>query len=108
MAIHYYKQADKNASSNDTQTHEVVSRMLAEIEAGGEAKAREYCRELDGWEGDVIVSRDQIEAAREKVPEQLKQDIHFAYERVSRFAAAQRDSIQGFETELSPGLFAGQ
>lgn len=108
MAIDYYKKAEKNASTGYDQTQETVARMLDEIESEGEAKAKEYCRTLDGWEGDVVVSREQIEAAKAKVPEQLKQDIHFAYERVSRFAAAQRDSIGEFETELSPGLFAGQ
>jgi sulfopropanediol 3-dehydrogenase len=108
MAIDYYKKAEKNASTGYDQTQETVSRMLAEIEAEGEAKAKEYCQKLDGWEGDVVVSREQIEAAKAKVPEQLKADIQFAYERVSRFAAAQRDSIREFETELSPGLFAGQ
>ncbi|WP_129139934.1 histidinol dehydrogenase [Modicisalibacter coralii] len=108
MAIDYYKKAEKNASTGYDQTQETVSRMLAEIEAEGEAKAREYCRKLDGWEGDVVVTREQIEAAKVKVPEQLKADIQFAHERVSRFAAAQRDSIREFETELSPGLFAGQ
>ncbi|ATJ81832.1 histidinol dehydrogenase [Halomonas beimenensis] len=108
MATHYYKKAEKNASTGYDQTQEIVSRMLAEMEAEGESKAKEYCCTLDGWEGDVVVGREQIEAAKAKVPEQLKQDIHFAYERVSRFAAAQRDSIGEFETELSPGLFAGQ
>ncbi len=108
MTIDYYKKAEKNASTGYDQTQETVSRMLAEIEAEGEAKAKEYCHKLDGWEGDVVVSREQIDAAKAKVPEQLKADIQFAYERVSRFAAAQRDSIQEFETELSPGLFAGQ
>lgn len=82
--------------------------MLSEIEAGGEAKAKEYCLSLDGWEGDIVVGREQIEAAKAKVPDQLKKDIQFSYERVSRFAVAQRDSIGEFETELSPGLYAGQ
>ena len=35
-------------------------------------------------------------------------DIRFSYERVSKFAEHQRDSMVEFETELSPGLFAGQ
>lgn len=108
MAIDYYKKAEKNASSNDEQTHEIVARMLSEIEVDGEKCALDYCRELDGWDGNIIVSREQIEAARDRVPDQLKKDIHFAYERVSRFATAQRNSIHGFEEELSPGLFAGQ
>jgi sulfopropanediol 3-dehydrogenase len=108
MAIHYHKKAEKNAATGYDETQGVVTKMLTEIEAGGEDKAKEYCLTLDKWEGDIVVSREQIEAAEAKVPAQLKEDIHFAYERVSRFAKAQRDSICEFEIELSPGLFAGQ
>jgi sulfopropanediol 3-dehydrogenase len=55
-----------------------------------------------------VLTREQIEAAKAKVTEQEKADIHFAYERVSAFAKYQRDSMKEFEVELSPGLYAGQ
>ena len=42
------------------------------------------------------------------VPEKLKDDIKFAHERIKKFAEAQKQSISEFETELSPGLWAGQ
>ena len=45
MAITYYKKAEKNASTGHDQTQELVARMLSEIEAGGESKAKEYCSE---------------------------------------------------------------
>jgi sulfopropanediol 3-dehydrogenase len=108
MAIEHVKKASKTSATGESDTRETVARMLKEIEEGGEAKALEYCKSLDKWEGDIVVSRAQIDAAKAKVPAQLKQDIQFAYERVSGFARKQRDSIQGFEVELSPGLFAGQ
>src|SRR3546814_19718121 len=64
--------------------------------------------ELDRWQGEIVVSPDAIAAAAAKVPARLKEDIAFAYARVRDFAQRQRDSVTGFETELSPGLFAGQ
>ncbi len=109
MAIEYIKKADKTAATLEDNTNEIVVKMLREIEEGGEAKALEYAKQLDGWDqGSPVVTREQIEAAKEKVPQQLKDDIQFAYDRVSGFAKHQRDSMKEFEVELSPGLFAGQ
>jgi len=109
MAIEYIKKADKTSATGEDNTREIVIKMLSEIEAGGEEKALEYAKQLDGWDqGSPIVTREQIEAAKEKVPQQLKDDIQFAYDRVSGFAKHQRDSMKEFEVELSPGLFAGQ
>ncbi len=108
MAIEFLKKASKTSATGESETRELVARMLRDIEEGREEAALRYCKQLDNWDGDVVVSRAQIEAAKAKVPEQLKQDIRFAYERVSGFARAQRDSIREFEVELSPGLFAGQ
>ena len=78
--------------------------MLANIEQGGEAEALRYGRELDGYEGKAIIGADQIADAGKMVSETLKEDIQFAFDRVTRFAHAQRESISSFETELSPGL----
>jgi len=106
--IRYLKRAEQAAMADDQDTRDRVEGMLRTIAEGREEAAIRYSRELDGWHGDIIVSSEQIKAAAAEVPEQLKRDIHFAHERVSAFAAAQKASIQEFEVELSPGLFAGQ
>ena len=108
MAITYLKRAEKTPATGNDETRATVERMLTEIETGGEAAALKYGSELDGFTGDPVVTRDQIDAAAALVPEQLKSDIQFAYERVTRFAEAQKASVAEFETELSPGLWAGQ
>ncbi len=82
--------------------------MLTNIEQGGEAEALRYGSELDGYEGEATITKTQIEDAGKMVSETLKEDIQFAFDRVTRFAHAQRESISSFETELSPGLWAGQ
>ncbi|MDH5354254.1 MAG: histidinol dehydrogenase [Gammaproteobacteria bacterium] len=109
MTIEYIKKADKTSSTGEDNTRDIVVKMLSEIEAGGEEKALEYARQLDGWDqGSPIVTREKIDAAISKVSQQEKDDIRFAYDRVSAFAKHQRDSMQEFEVELSPGLYAGQ
>jgi sulfopropanediol 3-dehydrogenase len=38
----------------------------------------------------------------------MKQDIQFAHSNVERFAKAQKSTVANFETEIVPGLIAGQ
>lgn len=104
----FIKKASRTASYEAPQVSERVSEMLQRIRSEGEAAVRAYARELDGYEGDPVVDRDAIRRAGARLPETLKSDIEFALKRVTDFARRQRDSLQEFETELSPGLFAGQ
>ena len=108
MAVTYLKRADKTPQTGTDETRRIVEEMLAKIEAGGEDAAIAYGRDLDGYTGDIVVPADVIAAAGDQVSQQLKDDIQFAYDRVTKFAEAQKNSIQEFETELSPGLWAGQ
>ena len=108
MAITYLKKAEKTPQTGTDETRRIVETMLSRIEAEGEAAAIAYGRELDGYDGDIVVQPDVIAAAGDEVSQQLKDDIRFSFERVMKFAEAQKDSIREFETELSPGLWAGQ
>lgn len=108
MAIQYLKKADKTPLTGTDETQAIVRAMLERLESEGEDAAMAYAKELDGYEGEAIVSQEQIAAAADKVSPQLKDDIQFALDRVRTFAKAQKASISSFETELSPGLWAGQ
>ena len=108
MAVTYFKKAEKTPQTGTDETRRIVETMLAKIESEGESAAITYGRELDGYEGDIVVPADVIAAAGDKISQQLKDDIRFSYDRVTAFAEAQKQSIQEFETELSPGLWAGQ
>ena len=108
MAITYLKKADKTPLTGTDETQAIVRAMLERLESEGEDAAMAYAKELDGYEGEAIVSQEQIAAAADKVSSQLKDDIQFALDRVRTFAEAQKASISSFETELSPGLWAGQ
>lgn len=110
MAIKYLKKASpkSNAVQDMGPVTERVSTMLRAIEKGGEAKTIAYAKELDGWDSDIVVSKEAIARAADLVPEQLKNDIRYAHQNIEGFAKAQRNSICDVEVELRPGLFAGQ
>lgn len=108
MAIEYLKKAEKTPATGEDETRRIVAAMLDEIETGGEEAARAYGAKLDGWNGDIVVGPEDVARAAAQVPDQLKDDIKFAYDRVRTFAEAQKASMSAFETELSPGLWAGQ
>ena len=108
MSLIYLKKASKTPATGTEETRKTVSEMLTNIEQGGEAEALRYGRELDAYVGEAIITKAQIEEAGKMVSETLKEDIQFAFDRVTRFAHAQRESISSFESELSPGLWAGQ
>ncbi|MGI9463382.1 MAG: histidinol dehydrogenase [Aestuariivirgaceae bacterium] len=108
MAVKYLKKAEKTSASDEQDVRATVEAVLAEIEAGGDEKAREYALKFDKWDGDIIVSREAIDAASGKVAQTLKDDIRFAHDNVRKFAEAQRATIQDCEVEVVPGLIAGQ
>ena len=108
MSIKYIKKSSQSASVAAEDTTKIVRTMLHEIELGGEARTREYARELDGWDSEIIVGDAQIAAAKTTLDSQTRRDIEFSHARVKKFANDQLQSMHEFETELSPGLFAGQ
>ena len=108
MTIKYLKKAPLHSRSNDTKTQKIVQDILSEIEEGGDEKALEYAAKFDNYDGEIILSKNAIDAATALVPEKMKQDIKFAHANVERFAKAQKSTVANFETEVVPGLIAGQ
>ncbi len=108
MAVRYLKQATKTPASEEGGARAVVAEMLAAIERGGEAAVRDYASKLDGWQGEIIVTPEEIERRTRDIPASIRQDIEFATGQVRQFAQAQRGSIQEFSIALRPGLVAGQ
>ncbi len=108
MPVDYLKTASKTPETETGAAQKVVSSMLAEIEARGEAAVEEYALQLDKWSGPIVVERGEIERRTREVPADVKKDIEFAVDNVRRFAEAQRDSVRDFSVELIPGLQAGQ
>ena len=58
--MEYLKKAAKTAQTAEDETRAIVQRMLSEIETGGEEVAQRYGRELDKFEGEVVVAEDAM------------------------------------------------
>ena len=108
MPLTYLKTAPATPAQTTADIADTVQVMLARLRSGGAQVALEYARDLDGWQGPVALSREQIAAASARVPQSLRDDIAWAHDNISRFAAAQRATAQDMEIELRPGLIAGQ
>ncbi len=108
MAREYLKKATLTAQSGASDVHDIVQGILNDIEEGGDAKAMEYAAKFDKYEGNVILTEEEIAAAAALVPQKLKDDIQFAHDNVKRFAEAQKATVSNIEYEIVPGLIAGQ
>lgn len=108
MARDYLKKATLTAQSGASDVHDIVQGILADIEAGGDDAALEYARKFDKYDGPIILTKDEIKAACDLVPQTLKDDIQFAHDNVRHFAEAQKATVKDIEYEVVPGLTAGQ
>ncbi len=108
MARDYLKKATKTAQTGSSDVHDTVVKILGDIEAGGDAAAMEYAAKFDNYDGNVILTDEEIQAAIAKVPQKLKDDIAFAHDNVRRFAETQKKTMTNVELEVVPGLIAGQ
>ncbi len=104
----YLKRAAKTPKTAECETRKIVVNMLDDIRENGEEAVRKYAKNLDGWEKEFVVTKEEIKKATDSLSQQVKDDIKFAKDQVFNFAIAQKNSLQEFKTELHPGVIAGQ
>jgi sulfopropanediol 3-dehydrogenase len=108
MSTTYLKKASKTPETETATAQKVVSEMLAEIGKNGEAAVRAYAKKLDAWDGEIVLTRAEIDRRAAEVPADVKRDLDFAIAQVSAFAHAQRKSLSEFSVEVHKGVTAGQ
>lgn len=108
MPTDYLKKSTGLPELENADTRARVREMLKRISVGGDAAAEALAKELDRWDGDIIVPQERIKAAEAAVPQDLRDHIRYAHDNIRRFAEAQLGSISEFEMELKPGLVTGQ
>jgi sulfopropanediol 3-dehydrogenase len=87
----------------------IVSEIIADVRARGDAAVRDHSARLDNWSPESFrLSEAEIERIVATVPRQVMDDIDFAQEQVRNFARHQRDSLRDFEVETLPGVRLGQ
>jgi len=108
MTARYLKTAVPHTPERQIELRNRVTDMLTAIETGREIEALRFARQLDAWEGEVLVSPAEIEAAAARLPASVREDIEFAHANIRRFAEAQRATLTDMEIEMAPGFVAGQ
>ena len=108
MKREYLKKAKKMTSESVSEVRKTVQEILNNIEKNGEVAAKEYALKFDKYEGNLILTPDEILEANAKVPQKIKDDIRFAYDNVRTFAEAQKETLHNFDIEIVPGFTAGQ
>jgi len=106
----YLKQGKDPAAraEADRQVRETVERILADVDARGDAAVRELSQKFDGWSPkDFFLSPAEVREAIAKVPARDIQDIAFPQTQVRGFAEVQRASMQDVEVETRPGVILG-
>ncbi len=96
-------------SATDAQAvQETVRKILADIEARGDAALREYSDKFDKWAPPSFrLSESEIAACvKQLTPGQLD-DIRFAQTQIRNFAQLQKDALQDIEVETLPGVVLG-
>jgi len=108
MSIEYIKKASRSEEILDPQLSQRVREMLSEIKNVGEEAVIRFSGELDSWNGDVVVTSNEIAQATERLSKKVKDDIRFAHDNITRFAEAQKNTISECSLEITPGFEVGQ
>ncbi|MER1641141.1 histidinol dehydrogenase [Klebsiella aerogenes] len=109
MAIWLKRGAESEAvKSHDRTVREAVEKILADIEARGDAAVRELSIKFDKLDrANFRLSQQEIDGCYAQLSERDIADIRFAQEQVRNFAQHQRDSLKDIEVETLPGVILG-
>jgi sulfopropanediol 3-dehydrogenase len=108
MTISYLKKAMPRPAQENADIRARVAAMLEEIGKGGEEAVRLFSRDIDGWQGEIVLPQAARAAASARIDEGLKAEIAFAHDNIRRFAEAQLATVSECAVELLPGHWAGQ
>ncbi|WP_193108000.1 histidinol dehydrogenase [Klebsiella aerogenes] len=109
MAIWLKRGAESEAvKSHDRTVREAVEKILADIEARGDAAVRELSIKFDKLDrANFRLSQQEIDDCYAQLSDRDIADIRFAQEQVRNFAQHQRDSLKDIEVEMLPGVILG-
>ena len=98
----------EQASADAKKVRDIVTGIIEDIEARGDAALREISEKFDKWNpASFRLSPQEIEACLAKLSQRNLDDIKFAQAQVRNFAQVQRSTIKDIETETVPGVVLG-
>jgi sulfopropanediol 3-dehydrogenase len=97
---------EKAADAN--QVKAAVERILADVEAQGDAAVRELSLKFDNWAPQSFrLSQAEIDACFAELSSREIEDIKFAQAQVKNFAEIQKATLRDVEVETLPGVILG-
>jgi histidinol dehydrogenase/sulfopropanediol 3-dehydrogenase len=106
--VSYVKAPSRDQASDNKPVEALVSEILKNVRARGDAAVREYSEKFDKMAPGVFeVSAAEREAALRELAPQTRKDTEFAIANVRRFAEAQLGTILPLEIETLPGVHLG-
>jgi sulfopropanediol 3-dehydrogenase len=93
----------------DPDVARIVSEVIADVRARGDAAVRAYSEKFDRWSPPRFrLEPDEIDRIVAGVDPGVLDDIRTVQANVREFAQRQRESLSDFEVETQPGVFLGQ
>ncbi|KAK1067224.1 hypothetical protein LTR74_006592 [Friedmanniomyces endolithicus] len=88
----------------------IVKGVIDDIRQNGDAAVKKYSQQFDKWDpkAGFKLSREKVDEIISQVDPQIISDVKEVQKNVRKFAQAQKDHLQDFEIEMSPGVHLGQ
>ena len=103
-----FKSGGHRLFENDSETTQVVSEMLLNLEKNGMDAVRKYSKKFDNWDPDSFeLSEGSINETIAQVPDQVIQDTDYCQGNVRKFAQEQLKTLFPLEVETIPGVILG-
>jgi len=94
------------SSGGNRATSAAVARIVSTVRARGDAALLAFAKRFDGLDGDLEVSREEIEELAVRVPPKVRAAIAVAAKNIERVAKRQRP--QGWKLKTAPGVTVEQ
>ncbi len=106
--VTYVKAPERSSVSDNAPVETLVSEIIANVRAYGDAAVRDYSLKFDKAELEVFEVTDEERAgALAELDPQTRKDTEFAIDNVRKFAEAQLSTILPLEVETLPGVHMG-
>jgi len=92
--------------TRDVATERRVAAIVSDVRRGGDRALVRYARELDGLNGPIEVSRDEMRRAAREVPARVRAALRAAASHIR--AVAVRQVPRGWRMRLAPGVTVEQ
>ena len=98
----------EQASADAKKVRDIVTGIIEDIEARGDAALREISEKFDKWNPPSFrLSTQEIQGCLAQLSDRNLDDIKFAQAQVRNFAQVQRSTIKDIEAETLPGVVLG-